>query len=492
MAFFVRLHARGAGQPATRNKWEGEAMSRKRLILLAAFACATILAGCEKAVVTAPRPTPAGTTAVSVTVTDATTPGLPAGVALEALELEITQAALQPGNVALISAPVTLEVSQLQTLVGLLGTGTVPAGSYTSLNLTVANPALTVVNDSGGSIGGCANGTVCRIVPAIGPLTIILNGAPFPLTLIQNNPIGLGIEIVPGNIIQSDLSLNLSAAGGFLLSELQAVQGKLAKLDEVEGLVTNVGAGQFTIKTPEGLTLTITNDSSTIFEGFDQIGCADGFSCLAANQPVETSLSLAPGGALTALVVALEDAPGAQQVKGQIVALNLAASRVTLVAHSALGSPASGGVGIAPGVPVTVSIEPQATFQTDFSALNLASFAGFFTGSGNLLAGQEVKVRALSGSTATLVTTDRVTLASAQVTGQVLSVTEPLFALGSLPAIFTAAGTSSLRAATQFTTVFENVSGTSSLNPGDTVSVSGPIFPTPGAPTLAAEIVRKR
>lgn len=467
-------------------------MKRRRLILLAAVASAAVVAGCGKPVKTAPGPTPPGTAAVSLMLTDAASPGLPTGVALEAFELEITQVELQPGNVSLMSGPVTFEVSQLQTLVGLLGTGAVPTGNYTSLTLTIAKPALTVVNDSGASISGCANGTVCRIAPAISPVTITFSSSPFPLTLAQNNPIGLGIEVVPGSIIQSDLSLNLSATGGFLLGQFQPVQGELAELDGVEGTVTSVGASQFTLKTPEGLTLAIASDSTTLFEGFDQIGCANGFSCLAANQPVEASLSLATGGGLTALAVVLEDAPGTEQVKGQIVAVDLAASELTLVAHTVLGNPAFGGTGLAPGAAVTVGIEPQATFQIDFTALNLASDAGFFTGSGDLLVGQELKARALAGSTAALVTTDRITLASAQLTGQVLSVTDPFFVLGSLPATFTAAGTSNLQVATQFATVFENAAGTSSLNPGDAVSVSGPIFPTPGAPTLAAEKVRKR
>jgi Domain of unknown function (DUF5666) len=467
-------------------------MKGARVILLAAMMSVVVAAACEKAVKTPSSPAPSGTAAISLTVTDAASPGLPAGVALEAFELEITQAELQPGNVSLLSAPATFEVSRLQTVIGLLGTGSAPAGNYTGLSLTVANPALTVVNDSGASIGGCANGAICRIAPAVSPVTIAFTNAPFPLTLAENSPIGLQIEVVPAAIIQSDLSLDLSASGAFELTPIQAAQGELAELDEVEGTVTGAGSGQFTLKTPEGPTLTIATGTNTFFEGFDQIGCANGFSCLAANQPVEASLSLATGGRLTALAVALEDAPGTEQVQGQIVTVDPVANEFTLVAHTVLANPTFGGTGLAPGAAVTVSIEPQATFQTDFTPLNLASYAGFFTGSGNLLAGQEVKVRALSGSTVTLVTTDRVTLASAQLTGQVLSVTDPFFALGNLPAIFPAAGTSDVQAATQFATAFENLAGTSSLVPGDTVSVSGPLFPTPGTPTLPAEIVRKR
>jgi hypothetical protein len=250
-----------------------------------------------------------------------------------------------------------------------------------------------------------------------------------------------------------------------------------------------VGTNQFTLETPGGAMLTVAANSSTIFDGFDQIGCANGFSCLARGLPVEADLSLATGGGLTALAVVLEDAPGTEQVKGQIVAVDVASSQLTLVAHSVLGNVVAG---LDAGAAVTVSLESQATFQTDFSPNILTNYAGFFTGSGSLLAGQEVKVRALGGSTASLVTTDRVTLASAQVTGQTVSVTDPLFALGNLPVTFTAGGTSSVQVATQFATAFENVAGTSSLNPGDTVSTSGLIFATPGAPTLVAEIVRKR
>jgi hypothetical protein len=467
---------------------------RKRLVkrsvpVLLALLGVVSLGGCEKPVKIAPGPAPPGTATVSLTMTDGVSPGLPAGVALVAFEIQITQAQLQPGNVALVSAPVTVEVSQLQTLTTLLGSAPVPAGSYTRLSLTVANPAITVVNDSGASISGCASGAVCQIAPASSPTTVIFTGAPFPLSIATASPIGLGIEIVPGAIIQSDLSLHLAATGGFLVNQLQPAQGELAELDEVEGIVSGVGASQFTFQTPGGLRLAVATNASTIFVGFDQIGCASSFPCLATGQPVEADLILAPDGGLTALAVVLQDASGTEQVKGEIVGINPGSSQLTLVAHSVLGTAVAG---LTAGMPVTVSLEPQATFQTDFTPDNLSSYAGFFTGSGNLLAGQEVKVRAPGGSTASLVTTDRVTLASAQVSGQVLSVSDPFFALGNLPVVFTAAGASTLQVATQFATVFKNVANTASLNPGETVSTSGLIFPTPGAPTLVAEIVRKR
>src|SRR5580698_4093350 len=78
-------------------------------------------------------------------------------------EITITGATLQPGNVALISSPQTFEITQLQTNSALLTTLNVAAGNYTSLDLTFANPSMTILN-TGTALATnpiCATNTFC-------------------------------------------------------------------------------------------------------------------------------------------------------------------------------------------------------------------------------------------------------------------------------------------------------------------------------------------
>src|SRR5712692_9991968 len=114
----------------------------------------------------------AGAAAVSVTITD--TP--PAGVTLLSFEVNVTGAMLNPGSVDLLGGkgPTQIEVKQLETESAFLSTATVPAGTFTSLTLTFANPELTFKNDTGAALAGCAAGAVCEIKPT-GTLTSTVN-----------------------------------------------------------------------------------------------------------------------------------------------------------------------------------------------------------------------------------------------------------------------------------------------------------------------------
>src|SRR5260370_33731618 len=113
-----------------------------------------------------------GAAAVSVTITD--TP--PTGVTLLSFEVNVTGAMLNPGSVDLLGGkrPIQIEVKQLETESAFLSTATVTPGTFTSLNLTFANPELTFKNDAGAALAGCAVGAVCEAKPT-GMLTATIN-----------------------------------------------------------------------------------------------------------------------------------------------------------------------------------------------------------------------------------------------------------------------------------------------------------------------------
>ena len=103
------------------------------------------------------------TSMVSVTVTD--TP--PTGVTVLSFEVSVTGAMLNPGGVDLLAGrgPVRIEVEELETESAFLNTAGVAPGTYTSLNLTFANPELTFKNGTTMPLAGCAPGAAAGSRP---------------------------------------------------------------------------------------------------------------------------------------------------------------------------------------------------------------------------------------------------------------------------------------------------------------------------------------
>src|SRR5713226_9774439 len=99
-----------------------------------------------------------GNSSVVLAMTDSP----PSLVSILSAQVTLTGATLTPGNVSLFSGPTTVELTRLQTDIAYLTTAAnIPAGPYTGLTLTFANPMLTIENDTGAAI---VSGTVtCNI-----------------------------------------------------------------------------------------------------------------------------------------------------------------------------------------------------------------------------------------------------------------------------------------------------------------------------------------
>src|SRR6266700_7716680 len=78
------------------------------------------------------------------TVVLAATDTPPSLVSVLSAEVTLTGAALTPGNVSIFSGSTTIELTRLQTDIAYLATAAnIPAGNYTAMTLTFANPSLT-------------------------------------------------------------------------------------------------------------------------------------------------------------------------------------------------------------------------------------------------------------------------------------------------------------------------------------------------------------
>src|ERR1700722_17378884 len=146
----------------------------------------------------------------------------PVGVSIVSFELTLSGAQLEPGNVALLASPVTVELARLQAEVSLLASTTVPQGSYTGISLTFANPMVTFENNTAAAIviGGvsCAPGQVCTAQPPAINLTGTVNFPSAGIALAANVPSALLLNLNLPTALSNTLQGNFTA--GATVSEL--------------------------------------------------------------------------------------------------------------------------------------------------------------------------------------------------------------------------------------------------------------------------------
>lgn len=443
-----------------------------------------------------------------------------AGITVTSFEVTVTGAVLQPGNVSLLSAPRTIELTQLQANSAFLSTTNVPLGTYTSLTITYASPQYTFLNNSGVQVtaGGqpCAAGASCVVAtPTTSMLTLTLSSPSFPSVVVgATNQTLLEVDVNLNNIIQNDFSLNFgpSASGGsgaVTVTQFTGTAGTTAignfNVKGQVGTVATSPTNQFTLTTSTGQALTILAGSTT-FE-FARANCsANNFTCLAAGQIVDANVDLFSNGSLGATEVDFDDASGTQQVSGTIIAENNSPpTSFQMIVHNTIPPVAS----LPPGTPVTVTIGGTASFVINNGSFVLPAGVSFGTAS-DVIVGQEVEARVASGTSISngAFTTDRLAMEQTQLEANVSSINSqaqpfPFFVFNPLPPLFTQA---SVGPATQLQVVitgtgqstgtsFQNLTplNISGLTVSQSVTAGGFLFNTTGtvgSPTIVATTVR--
>lgn len=448
-----------------------------------------------------------GASMLSVTVTD--TP--PAGVTVLSFEVSVTGATLNPGGTDLLAGrgPVRIEVEQLETESAFLSTASVAPGTYTSLNLTFANPELTFKNGTTMTLAGCAPGAVCEIKPS-GTLTSMVN-FPSPGLVIQGNPsssgmmaedmggdneqtaMGIKLDLDVNTIVSAAMGVDFSQSGAVTVKQLaREMEGEFDDVNELKGTVQNLDTTKmtFTLHTMNG-DFSITTDTNTQFE-FGNC-TANSFSCLANNMVVEVDAMMMPGGIFLAREISFEDNAEDDELEGVVFKID-DATHFEMVVLDELRSVNNVNV----GNPVVVTLS-NPSFQVRMEDLNVPSaLVNAFqsaTDTSQLLTGQAVEVRLTAPANPgppVSVTADRVRLRMTQFTANVSGApTPPNFMVGNLPSLFTGAGITTIEVDTSSATDFDNVAGVSSLADTNTVSVRGLLFKA-NPPVLEAKKVRKR
>lgn len=439
----------------------------------------------------------------------------PNGVTITSFEVTITGAVLQPGNVSLLATPQTIELTQLQTNSALLSTTKVAAATYTSLQITYANPKFTFLNDSGVpvTVGSqtCNAGASCVVAtPTVTTLTNTLSATsvpPFqPLMVSSTNQTLLEFDINLNDVFQpaGSFSLDFSKSGAVTVKQSTGTASKISNFNVAGqiGTVTTSPSNQFTLTTSTGQTLTILA-ASPVFE-FARANCTNNdFTCLAAGQIVDANVDIFSDGSLHATEVDFDDASGTQQVSGTIVTENNSPpTSFQMIVHNTIPPVA----GLTPGTPVTVNIGGTASFVINNGSFVLPTGMSFATTS-DLLVGQEVEARVTSGTSISngAFTADRLALEQTQIQSQVTSLSptaqppQPSFSLNPLPPLFVSPVTQifvlTVTQGTSGVTQFEaltpdDITGLTGLPP---VTVGGFLFNTTGtvgSPTIVATTVR--
>ncbi|HKV05075.1 MAG TPA: DUF5666 domain-containing protein [Candidatus Acidoferrales bacterium] len=474
-------------------------MWRNAFFALALASC-VLLVACG-----GPMTTPSASNGVPMSLSIGDTP--PNGVAVLFFESLITGASLQPSDtmkpaVSVLSKPVEVEFGHLQTDTAFLSLANVPPDMYKSITLTFGTAAMTIVNHSGAAIGSCANNTVCELTPAFSSTTATLSTAPFPITVDDNSVIGIRLDFNLDSSVQADLSINPMVTITHLTQRDDSDEGmEMEQIDEVDGEVTTVGTNQFTLMNERsGQSFTISVDASTQFEDFDRAGCsaipAD-FSCVKMGQILNVNLSEGGSGTMLAKRVEFEEDANKEAIKGTITSVDSSTQFHMVVFNE---EPAVNGV--SEGASVSVMIQPGAVFQVGREEMGEEggfSFGGLsFASSSDLIVGQDVQIRPVSVTSSggtTTIATDLVRLWPSQITGQVgnLNSDAGTFTLTGLSPLFTGAmpPITTINVVTLSGMDLTDFSGLSSLTAGNTVSVKGLLFNTPGAPTLVTRTMRE-
>jgi hypothetical protein len=457
---------------------------------LALLSALMVLVGCAMSGPTTTT-TSSGDATVNFTVSD--TP--PTAVTVLSFQVQIASAVLAPGNVSLLPRPVTVDLAQLASDTGFLASQVIGSGTYTSMTITLANPQVTLMNNTAGTLTlngqSCAAGAVCTYVPALDQASLTVSTGVFPLTVTASSSTGLNLDLSIPDLLQSDLSVSLAngSSANFSLLPAASKAAQQAEIADVLGTVTSVTGSSIEVTTAFDDSLVLTTSGTTAYKYPAAVCAGNTAACVAVGQVVTTDLSMLGDGSLGVNALSYAGASGAQMVKGLVLGVSGTSAQM-LVQREVNAS------GVTAGTVATVSLPAGTVFGVGTVAYPAVSGGGFASAA-DLLAGQEVVANVASGS-GTAFSVSSVYLESSQVVGAVASVnaSSGLVAMNGLSGLFTGARPVvqsvdvQTDAATEYTGY--SVGSFSALGDGDFVAAKGPLFSAGGVPTVGAVQVRAR
>ena len=254
---------------------------------------------------------------------------------VESFSVAITSASLVPENggspVPLISstAPATVDFARLADFTSILNlSNNVPAGTYTGLQLSLANPQLVVLNPS-------VTPPIPQAVPATlatASLTITISPA---LVTSTESAAGLTVDFdlqkslqvnnsgqVTGTV-DPQIAVSAAVAAGSTVGEADALYGMVQSVTAANLPVNFTGSFVLALGDGTGQTLTVLSNDNTVFEGDDVAK----FSDLTANTFVEVDAIVNTGGQLVAQTIDAEEQTSAVSQKSAFLGTVLSVQR---------------------------------------------------------------------------------------------------------------------------------------------------------------------
>ena len=437
-------------------------MKVRKILIAPLFVFAGFLASCSGKGSTTPGGGGGGTANLSLTMIAAPL-APPPNTNLLSFVVDVNTITLTPSSGSAVNIPLNattlgVDLTKLQSDSVFLGTSaTVPAGTYSSITVSLTNPVVTFCTQTAGTTG-CAAGSVTTITGAAA--TPKITSAPFPLTLTSNQKAGLAIDFNLSNALtvsttqpQVVTAVNLAATNVLSANTLPTTQtslatGQLDFVEDVTGVVTSVSTAtqSVTVKTATHGSVTAVANSSTVFSpNCTSFNLSLTFSsCVVQGQVASLDTALTSDGTFTLLEYDPLATTTGDWIEGIVPANASSSTQFTLVANDAVLASSGSLIGTsAPlGSQVKVSLVNPKPFLVDAKGLTVPvnNFAG--TDASILLPGQTVSVHvtaftAAGGSTPATANADTLYLRFTRVSGTVASAgTQASFNIQNLPSFF--------------------------------------------------------
>lgn len=492
-------------------------MNSKSTLILLVTAAVLGLVSCTGSKNKCTTNCPTGDARVSITLFD--TP--PSGVTVLSFSLPIVGISLTPsaGSPVPIYSPTTIvptELTRLQAESALLTLGSqVPAGTYTSVNVTLAASSGVFINYSGSTIAvssslTCPNGGVCNL-PTGAAATINI---PINLTLTSGQNAWIGIDVNLNNAITSPTTTSIGVDftqpkvfTAITTPRTGTPSGAFDTIGDFIGTVTAVSSSSITVQnTITGQSLTAAVNSSTELDAAPGTysNCTTAASCVTNGSVVSMDSALTISNALTATEIDTLDAVATDEVEGVIFPTSTPGVVGLIISDkiSASGNSTLGASSTTFGTGISLSAGSNINYVIDTK--NLTTFVQpiGFAGSGDLLAGQQIRAHVsnlttTTSGTTTLIQADatNVLLRWSRISAKINSVALNNFTITGLPQYITSINSSVLTPAAVFTyqggTLFDGVTGTGDPNfvVGNPVAIRT-LFLNNNAPAFQAAKVR--
>ncbi len=232
-------------------------------------------------------------------------------------EITVTGITLNPGNVqvSLPAGGVRLELTSLQITTDLIRLDqNIPAGTYTSVDLTLANPEIKFRDETTGAIVELED---TQLPLQTSSVTINVS-----FSIVQGQLTALLFDFDLRAMVITDAGGNITGVNpsGNIAVSLVNVAGDVGEFEDEIGRVVSINATDSTFVFEPFSScqqVTITTDTATVFEDFAPL--ANVFASLQVDQIVEVDADLRVDGTFLAEKIEFEDDTMEDEIEGLIV-----------------------------------------------------------------------------------------------------------------------------------------------------------------------------